>query len=558
MKLGPSQTIYTDVLVIGSGGAGLRASIEARRRGAETVLVSKSRVGYGDNTVLSGAGIAACLGKPELQDTPEAHMLDTLAAGRFVNDQRLVDAMVRGAGREIQDLESFGVEFHKRDGELVLMGPIAGHSHPRILHPTESGGIHLSKPMRGHAAKIGVRFQEHALITRLLKSGQTVVGALGVDREGKLLVIKAKATVLATGGLGQVYLRSDNALGATGDGFALAYEAGVALKDMEFIQFYPTRRAEHNAGPGITGVIYEHVVITGGAIIRNSLGEDILVRHGLTDRQSITRDVVSRAVMTEISEGRDVSGAVLVDCTDVSAETWQRLRKSGSAGIPPERGIFRVAPAALFCMGGIEINEDCETALDGLFAAGEAAAGVHGANRLAGNAMIEIYVAGSIAGGRAAERAQRAEPALLDKGELAAEIKRLEGFGSPGGNEKINDIQTLLKETMWQRAGIIRSEESLREALKVIATCGQRLQHADVRDHRRLAGALSLESMLTVSEMICRAALQRTESRGAHYRSDYPDEDNGHWLKNTVLSKHRDEMALSLEDVDLAFMKPEG
>ena len=527
MEFKPIQTVNTDVLVIGGGGAGLRATIEAKKYGLDVLLVSKSPVGRGNNTAISGGGWAAAGIGNEPADSLEVHFKDTIKSGQFINNQKLVRVMTQGAAQQVSDLTEFGVKFRKKE-RGSLRGPGQGHTYRRSVSGDRIG-TYLTEPMRDYATSMGIQFKESVLITRLLKTGDTVVGAFGIGKEGQVFIFNAKSTILATGGAGEVYLRTDNVAGSTGDGYALACECGASLRDMEFVQFFPTAVGKHGKKVwGFPNFLRE------GTVLRNSLGEDILKKHGTDDLASMTRDKVSRAVMTEITEGRGVGESVVVDYTQVPAEKFEKLhRDMWGSGYSEET---QVAPTTHFFMGGVKINENCETGIDGLYAAGEICGGVQGANRLGGNALTEVFVFGAIAGEKAAARASQIEAISADEDEVSAEVGRLRELASRQGAEVLSKLRQLLKETMWYQAGIIRNKEGLEEAIKGIVSIRDKLNRVSVVSYSQLIKAIELSNMLTVSEAICRAALKRTESRGAHYRTDYPEGDNEQWLKNIEIS----------------------
>lgn len=548
MRIESPKASSTDVLVIGGGGAGLRAAIEARRHGVDVLLASKSRAGYGNNTAISNAVFNAATRWSVPKDNPEVHFRDTLMAGRFLNDQRLVEIVVRGAEQQVCDLESFGVKFIRRGEHFGIIGA-PGHTYARGFAAKNNIGINITLPLRRYAAAKGVHFEEGVLITRLLKSNNAIVGAMGVNEKGEVLVFNAKSTILAAGGAGQIYLRTNNAAEATGDGYVLAYEAGVPLRDMEFVQWYPTTLGRY--GQKIFG--YEPLAATAGIWVKNSLGEDILQRHGIKDPRLMTRDMLARAIMLEIAEGRGIGEAVVVDLTKIPAERLERVRHFLTKEAEQKMAL-PVSPTAHFLMGGVQINPACETCLEGLYAAGEACGGVHGANRLAGNAITEILVLGTVAGAEAAQRALQVQRLPVEPTQVSAEVERLRSLSSLRGREKVAEVRQLLKKLMWHKVGILRSGQSLSEALFDIQGLCEQLGRSSVGSYRELIGVLRLGNMLTVAEMVCRSALERRETRGAHYRSDYPEEDNKDWLRNIVIRHERGQMKLSTAAVDLVKM----
>lgn len=550
MALRDCNIVSCDVLVIGGGGSGLRAAIEAREMGADVTVVSKSRVGYGSNTFISKASFAAATGWPDPRDNPEVHIRDTVTGGRFINDQKLLEAVAREAGAQISFLEKCGVNFLKREGKLrVTHAP--GHSYPRHVRGKHQTGRDFTLPLREYAKKIGVRFAERILITRLLTSENRIAAATGISQDGSFLAFVTNCSILATGGFAQVFLHTNNATGITGDGQALAFELGIPLKDIEFVQFYPT--ALGNLGSRI--LLYEAFVSGAGAMLKNSKGDDIIAKHGLSDPMVMTRDRLTRAVMQEILEGRDVSGGVIMDLSTAPEEKLTSLRHLLPAGIPPGKKEFIVSPTAHFCMGGIMIDENAETPVPGLFAAGEVCAGAHGANRLGGNAIAEIFVMGGIAGRKAALKAREiGRPGSPEK-EIVAEKARLESLLSKG-NRHPKELRRSIKDVMWHKAGIIRKGTDLEEALGRVEELRSSILKLRIRDFRGLMKSLELQNMLILTEMVCRAALLRTESRGAHYRSDYPEEDNANWLKNTVIHKQGSGMRLEAVPVSMDMVSP--
>ena len=537
MELRPRQVISTDVLVLGSGGAGLRAAIEARKHNVRVLLVSKARAGIGNNTAISGSGIAAGTGWRDSNDSPESHLKDTIIGGRYIGNQRLVDVMTLGIGQQVLELESFGVRFRKR-AKAFHMALMAGHTYPRNVFGDSSIGTDLTLPLRDYASSLGVELVERMFISRLLTRDNAVTGAMGVDEVGDIHMFNAKSTILAMGGAGHIYSRTNNAVGSTGDGFVLAYEAGVPMIDMEFVQFI-------TSGPNA-----EMFCAREGAVIRNCLGDNILDKYGISDPIRMTRDAIGRAMMMEVLGGRSSADMTLtLDTTPISEKRFEALRVLLPKNAPPSKRHFSLGLQSHFFMGGARTDENAETGVDGLYATGEVCGGVHGANRLGGNALAEVFVFGKIAGERAAQRALVERTALADPNEFSVEAERLRRLAS-SGSESAKELQLLLKTIMWNGAGTVRDEKGLRVALEGITSFKERLHNISVESHRDLVETIRLGNMRTVSEMVLRSALFRTESRGAHYRADYPVENNKEWLTNITISKKNGGMSLSVVPVD--------
>lgn len=555
MALKGMKRMTTDVLIIGGGGASLRAAIEAREMGADVLVVSKTRIGYANNTYIS-AGVFAATGWGNPSDDYKAHLKDAVIGGRFLNDQKLLEAAVRGAGAQVTFLEKCGVQFFKREGKLLL-GRAPGHSHSRHVSLFGQGGSGFMLPLKAQAERVGVRFENQAFITRLFKQDQQIAGAAGFDSDGSFLIFTAKCVILTTGGYAQLYERTNNAAGITGDGLALAFELGLPLKDMEFVQFYPTSLGRS----GNRMLLYEGIVAQAKAVLRNAQGENIITKHRLDDPAIMTRDRVSRAIMEEIREGRGVDGGVILDLNPV-ADLGRWIRTFPKTWSVAEKEI-RVSPTTHFCMGGVVTDEFTETAVSGLFAAGEVSGGVHGANRLGGNALAEVFALGGVAARQAALRAKEIDMPNLQQGSVAEEKARLNSLFSPEPTQDVHhqqEIRHLLKEIMWRNAGIIRSDGELGEALTQIETLKSRSKRLSVSHVRQLMKLQELLNMLLISEMVCLAARRRTESRGAHFRRDYPEEDNAAWLKNIVIEKIDGKMSLkdlpvSMDRVDVTGFK---
>jgi succinate dehydrogenase / fumarate reductase, flavoprotein subunit len=540
------EDLHCDVLVIGGGGAGLRAAIAARSKGAEVLLVSKTRVGTNTNTYLSKAVIASAgWGQPE--DDESVHIFDTVTGGRFLNDQSMVAAVAERVHTEIRFLQDCGVQFEMRAGGRPRVIKTAGHRYPRHVHGVNWVGSDLVTPLTQRAKRLGVRLAEHVFVTRLIADGNRIAGATGIDADGRFWAIQAKAVVLATGGYAQVYRNTNNVPGITGDGQALAYDLGVALKDMEFVQFYPTAMGRR----GSRLILYERILAQPGVRLCNGQGQNILEAHGIADPTTVTRDRLAQVIYHEMGDASSPQGEIFLDTKDLPEKIARQL-----AVLLPSRWwtgekTFKVVPTTHFCMGGVVTDRHGETSLKGLFALGEVAAGAHGANRLGGNALAEIFTMGAQGGETAAHRAVNMEPAALSKHAVEAERYRLEATYAHQG-VSVKQLTTELKTLMWTKAGVVRHERGLSLALNRINADLPRVAVSNTTD---LIRYLELENMRCVAQMVCRAGLERTESRGSHFRNDFPEEDNQKWLKNIVLRKTDGGFHLEKTPVSLDLVK---
>lgn len=548
MKLKYKDTLDCDVLVIGGGGAGMRSAIGARQNNANVIIASKSRMGYSTNTYISKSVVAAS-GWGVSEDNDNVHTVDTIRGGRFLNDQAMVARIAERVSQEIAFLKECGVSWGMEHGRLHLM-KTPGHQHPRHVHGENWTGSDLVLPLRRRAKQVGVRFAEHVFITRVLASGGRITGATGMTPDGTFLAIKAKAVVLATGGYAQIFLNTNNASGITGDGLALAYDLGIPLKDMEFVQFYPTAMGRR----GSRLLLYEKLLAQKGVVLKNRDGEDIIRKNGFADPTSMTRDQLAQLIIKEIRDDSTDKQSVIMDTESLPEETARQLAQL----LPPSwwngEKIYEVAPTAHFCMGGVVTDQWGETSLSNLFAVGEVTAGAHGANRLGGNALAEVFAMGSLVGTKAAEKAMKIRTILPVQEAADNEKLRLEGEFSGQGLSP-GDMIRKLKSLMWDKAGIIREKNEIQEALEVIRGPWDIACTASPADLIRLS---EFRNMRLVAEMVCKAALKRTETRGSHFRADYPEEDNGQWLKNIVFHKGDEGMEVEARPVRHDLVKPSG
>ena len=513
-----------DVLIIGGGGAGLRASIAAAACGADVLMVSKTRIGHATNTYLSKAVIASS-GWGDANDNSNVHGEDTIQGGRYLNDPGKVARFAEAIRSETRLLQKWGVEYITGDDDRPSVGKTPGHSFARHLVGRNWTGSDLVLPLKKKAKDSGVRFEERMFVSSLMVAEDRVLGAACVSDDARFLAINAKTIVLATGGFGHLYLNTNNAPGITGDGQALAANIGVTLQDMEFIQYYPT--ALGNRGSRI--LLYERFLTQDGVVLKNSRGEDILKKNGYGVTGDITRDRLAQVIMNEILEDPDKGNFVDMDLNNLSPETAETF----SALLPSRWAqgvrVFQVTPTTHFCMGGVVTDMAGETSCKGLFAAGEVTAGAHGANRLGGNALAEVFAMGGLVGKAAAEKALSLDTADgLDTvaNDALASLESL--FFDKG--QKPGELVEELKATMWLNAGIVRDRQSLDRALETIMKLKD--VPAMVKTTRDLIRFLEFRNMRLMGEMVCRSAMARTESRGSHFRRDYPLENNDDWRVN--------------------------
>ncbi len=529
-----------DVLVIGGGGAGLRAAIAARSDGDRDVfVVSKSKIGHVCNTYISKAIVAAS-GQTDSEDNAHVHLTDTLEGGRFMNDPAIVSRMTQRIPAEISFLTGCGVRF-AMDGDRPTVLKIPGHRHPRHLFGANWKGSDLIVPLRHHAGQMGIRFFEHVFVTRLFESGGCIFAAAGIAADGRFLMFRAKTVILATGGYAQIFQNTNNAPGITGDGQALAYALGASMKDMEFVQFYPTALGRR----GSRLFLNEKLLAQSGVTLENVGGDDLFKRYGHPDPLAVNRDQLAQLVMKEIEATDTGHDHVVMNLEGLADETAAQMTQLLPASWRKGQKRFQVKPTTHFCMGGIVTNDRCETAIKGLLAVGEAAAGCHGANRLGGNALAEIFSMGSLAGETASKLAAQMKQSDSIQHMAEEEKRRLEGLFSEKGDAPRALIHRL-KKTMWHKVGIIRRKKDLETALYVIQ---RPWPGASVLTFSDLIKFLEFENMRLVAEMVCRAALERTESRGSHFRQDFPEEDNDHWRNNIEIRKQPTGMELAVTPV---------
>ena len=562
-----------DVLVIGAGGAGLRAAIEARAAGLSVGLVCKSLLGKA-HTVMAEGGVAAALGNVAEADSWQVHFRDTMVGGKLMNHPRMAQLHAMEAPERVNELERWGAVFDRtRDGR-ILQRPFGGHTHARLAHVGDRTGLEMIRTLQDRAVSSGIDVYMEATVTRLITSPGRVTGAFGYWRaNGAPILFPAKAIVLATGGIGKAYEITSNSWEYSGDGHALAYEAGAELIDMEFIQFHPTGMVWP---PGVRGLLVTEAVRGEGGILRNKDGERFMWKYlpedrrheyAATDEEAVrwvnaqseglqtdarrppelsTRDNVARAIYTEVKEGRGTPhGGVFLDISYLPAEHVRRKLPSmydqfkELADVDITKGPMEVGPTTHYVMGGIRVDPDTgATTTPGLFAAGECAGGMHGANRLGGNSLSDLLVFGARTGAGAAAFAAAQPPGeagmphvdpvqVQEAGrELDAPLERTDG-------EDPYAVQRDLQASMQSLVGIFRVEADLDQALTMIEEVTERWRHVRATGGRAFNPGwnliFELRNLITVSEAITRSARQRTESRGAHSRLDHPDLDDARW-----------------------------
>ncbi|MBX3374918.1 MAG: fumarate reductase/succinate dehydrogenase flavoprotein subunit [Phycisphaeraceae bacterium] len=574
------RTVEHDVLVIGAGGAGLRAAIEASGRGTSVGVVCKSLLGKA-HTVMAEGGLAAAMANVDDRDSWRVHFADTMRGGQYLNNWTMARLHAQQAPDRVRELEAWGALFDRtRDGR-ILQRNFGGHKYPRLAHVGDRTGLEMIRTLQDHGIHQGITFHMECTVVELLKDGGRIAGAVGYDRErGRFIVWRAPAVILATGGIGRAYAITSNSWEYTGDGHALAYRAGADLKDMEFVQFHPTGMVWP---PSVRGILVTEGVRGEGGVLRNREGRRFMFddipdlyrnqtasdpeegwRYVTGDRNAnrppelLTRDHVARCIVREIREGRgSPHGGVFLDIAWIREkipDAAEHIRKKlpsmyhqfkELAGVDITKEPMEVGPTTHYVMGGVDVDGETQmTSVPGLFAAGEVAAGLHGANRLGGNSLSDLLVFGKLAGEHAAAWAKAHASPAIDQGQVdAAHATALAPLERQSG-ENPYTIQHDLQAMMQDKVGIVRTEREMTQAIDAIATLTARSARAKADGHREYNPgwhtAQDLRNLLTVSEAVARAALDRRESRGAHFREDCPEKDAGHGKHNTIVRQGAD------------------
>ncbi len=535
----------TDILIIGAGGAGLTAALHAadRAQHLSVTLVVKGLLGRAGCTRMVQGGYNAVLKPP---DSLEDHFLDTLMGGAWINDQELAWTLVETAPERIRELEArYGCFFDRTPDAQIHQKAFAGQSYDRTIHKGDLTGIEITNRLAEQVLARPIRvLDEHRAISLLHTEGGEVGGALLLDmRTGKFHVFRAKATLLAAGGGPSMYKVVACSADKSADGIAMAYGVGASLQDMEMVQFHPTGLVVPRSL--LTGALLEEGLRGAGGRLNNNLGERYMQRYDSVRLERSTRDIVARASYLEIAEGRGTpAGGVRLDVSHLGAEFVEQnfpgmVKRCRDFGWDLARQPVEVQPTAHFTMGGVQISPDCTTGIQGLFAAGEDAGGVHGANRLGGNGVADSTVFGGIAGDVMADWVVgRPEPTVSGE-----QIERLTVEAcrplTGNGTESLYAIRDRMRESMWEHAGLVREEDGLKKVIAELGSMQGQLEKVALKGGRAYNLAwmdwLNLRNQLLVAEMIARSALVRQESRGSHYRRDYPETDQTAWLVNVCL-----------------------
>ena len=572
------ETHYHDVLVIGAGGAGLRAAIEAVNSGVSVGLVCKSLLGKA-HTVMAEGGVAAALANVDDRDNWKVHFADTMRGGQYLNNWRMAELHAKEAPDRVRELEAWGAVFDRTDDGRILQRNFGGHKYPRLAHVGDRTGLEMIRTLQDRAVYTGIDVHMECTVLKLLTDGDRVVGAFAYDRErGRFRVFHSKAVVLATGGIGRAFSVTSNSWEYTGDGQSLAFQSGAALQDMEFVQFHPTGMVWP---PSVKGILVTEGVRGEGGILVNREGRRFMFddipdnyrsqtadneeegwRYTQGDKSArrppelLTRDHVARCIMREVREGRgSPHGGVYLDISWIKSKIpdseahirkklpsmYHQFRQLADIDITKEP--MEVGPTTHYAMGGIRVDGDTQmTTVPGLFAAGECAAGLHGANRLGGNSLSDLLVFGKRAGEHAARFASGNGSTDLPKDQVESASRwALEPFERPAGADGAGpfQVQHQLQEMMQRLVGIVRTESDMQEALIGIQSLREKAKTVSVAGNREYNPgwhtALDLPNLLNVSEAITRAAIERKESRGGHFREDYQAKDPAYATFNIVM-----------------------
>lgn len=584
------QTHEHDVIVLGAGGAGLRAAIEASAVGVRVAVLTKSLLGKA-HTVMAEGGMAAAMGNVDDRDNWKVHFADTMRGGQYLNQWRMAELHAKEAPERVKELEAWGAVFDRTKDGRILQRNFGGHRYPRLAHVGDRTGLELIRTLQDHGVHKGIDFFMEVTAVRLLKDGDRVAGVFAYDRErGRFRVFKAKAVVLATGGIGRAYKITSNSWEYTGDGQSLAYHAGATLMDMEFVQFHPTGMVWP---PSVRGILVTEGVRGEGGVLRNKEGKRFMFddipenyKSSTSDNEEegwryvtgdkgarrppelLTRDHVARCIRREVKAGRgSPHGGVFLDIAWIKEKVPNApehiKRKLPSmyhqfmqlAGVDITKEAMEVGPTTHYIMGGVQVDSDTQmSAVPGLFAAGEVGAGLHGANRLGGNSLSDLIVFGKRAGEYAAKYAKDNADVSVASDQIDEIAKLALAPFERDAKEGPYDVQYALQDMMQDLVGIVRVEDEMKKALEGLEELKARAVKVGVHGNREYNPgwhtALDLDNLLTVSEAITRAAIERKESRGGHFRDDYPEKAAEFSKFNIVIKKGKGgEMEVSRQNL---------
>jgi succinate dehydrogenase flavoprotein subunit len=577
------RTVDHDVIVIGAGGAGLRAAIEARAQGATVGLICKSLLGKA-HTVMAEGGAAAALSTVVKEDSWRVHFRDTMRGGKMHNNWRMAQIHAQEAPDRVRELETWGALFDRTEDGRINQRPFGGHTHARLAHVGDRTGLEMIRVLQDAAVNSGVDVHMECTVVKIPVVNGRAAGAIGYFREtGRFVLFRAGAVVLATGGIGKAWQITSNSWEYTGDGHALAYDAGAEIIDMEFVQFHPTGMVWP---PSVRGILVTEGVRGEGGVLRNSAGKRFMFDYVppmfkgdyaeseseadawvLGERKKnrrppelVTRDDVARAIVSEIQAGRgSPHGGVFLDIAAKRSPDYIKKKLPSMyhqfkelAGVDITREPMEVGPTTHYVMGGVKVDaETQESTLPGLYAAGEVAGGMHGANRLGGNSLSDLLVFGRRAGLSAAKSAKAHSRQAFPEHEVKAVVQAALATFEDGKGENPFAVQSDLQRVMQQNAGIARARAGLETAIAELEKIKARARRVRVTGSREYNPgwhtAMDLLSLLTISEMTCRAALERTESRGGHMRTDFPKSDDAQARQQIVLRRDGDKMAVRRE-----------
>ncbi|HEY0492953.1 MAG TPA: FAD-binding protein [Candidatus Dormibacteraeota bacterium] len=552
------ETLTTDVLVIGAGGAGMRAAIEAAAQGARVMIICKSLLGKA-HTVMAEGGVAAALANVDSADSWQVHFQDTMRGGQMINNWRMAEIHARESPDRVYELETWGAIFDRTPEGRILQRAFGAHTYRRLCHVGDRTGLEIIRTLQDKVVALGIEVHMEWTITRLLKDGNRIAGAFGYNRiDGRFVAIKSKAVVLGTGGWGRLFKVTSNSWEGTGDGVGMGYEAGADILDPEMVQFHPTGMVWP---PGVKGILVTEAVRGEGGYLTNRDGKRFMLEYDPKKKELSSRDVVARSIYKEVQAGRGTEhGGANLDVRHLGSERIKKKLPSmyeqflRLADVDITKQPMEVAPTIHYAMGGLWVEaETGATTIPGLYAAGEVAAGLHGSNRLGGNSLSDLLVFGRRAGAAAAAYQREVGLPVVDQRQVAAEQDLLLRPFSSSGKENVFLLQQELQQAMQEGAGLARTETGLNACLNKVLELQDRAARIHVPGSRRYNPGWhttrDLRFMLTIAEAIARAALERKESRGAHWRLDHLEKDPAFGRINLLASNDQGRMKLKRRPV---------